>query len=46
MPSTLILVGSLYNRSCNSRLVYLRIGLAMSKKPLPLKMRPNQPSML
>ena len=26
--------------------VYLLMGLSMSKKPLPLKMRPYQPSML
>ena len=45
MPSTLILVGSLYSRSCSSRLVYLLIGLSMSK-PKPLKIRPYQPSML
>ena len=46
IPSTLILVGSLWSRSCSSFLVYLRIGLPVSKKPLPRKMRPYQPSML
>src|SRR5665647_2667349 len=46
MPSTLILVGSLCSRSWSSRLVNVRIGLSGSKKPQPLKMRPNQPSML
>src|SRR5690349_14564450 len=46
MPSTLILVGSLYSRSCSCFLVNLLIGLSMSKKPEPLKMRPYQPSML
>jgi hypothetical protein len=46
MLSTLILVGSLWSRSCSSRLVYLRIGLSGSKKPLPVKIRPYQPSML
>ena len=46
MPSTLILVGSLWSRSWSSFLVYLRIGLSGSKKPQPLKMRPYQPSML
>ena len=35
MPSTLILVGSLYRRSCSSRLVNFAIGLSGSKKPLP-----------
>ena len=33
IPSTLILVGSLWSRSCSSFLVYLRIGLSGSKKP-------------
>lgn len=46
IPSTLILVGSLWSRSRSSRLVYLRIGLSGSKKPQPEKMRPYQPSML
>ncbi len=46
MPSTLIFVGSLWSRSWSSRFVYLRIGLWTSKKPLPLKIRPYQPSML
>ena len=46
MPSTLILVGSLWSRASSSFLVNLRIGLSGSKKPQPLKMRPNQPSML
>ncbi len=46
MPSTLILVGSLYRRSWSSFLVNLRIGLSGSKKPLCRKMRPYQPSML
>ena len=46
MPSTLILVGSLYSRSLSSFLVKLRIGLSGSKNPQPLKMRPYQPSML
>ena len=46
MPSTLILVGSRWRRSCSSFLVNLRIGLSVSKKPEPLKMRPYQPSML
>src|ERR687895_1592116 len=46
IPSTLILVGSLYSRSCSSLLLYLRIGLSGSKKPQPRKMRPYQPSML
>ncbi len=46
MPSTLILVGSLWSRSWSSFLVNLRIGLSGSKKPQPLKMRPYQPSML
>ena len=46
MPSTLILVGSLWSRSCSWRLVKVRIGLSGSKKPQPEKMRPNQPSML
>ena len=31
IPSTLILVGSLWSRSCSSRLVYWRIGLSGSK---------------
>src|SRR5262245_2948379 len=46
MPSTLILVGSLWSRSWISFLVYLRIGLSGSKYPQPRKMRPYQPSML
>ena len=46
MPSTLILVGSLWSRSLSSVLVNLRIGLSGSKKPQPRKMRPYQPSML
>ena len=46
MPSTLILVGSLWSRSSSSFLVNLRIGLSGSKKPQPRKMRPYQPSML
>src|ERR687891_1995814 len=46
IPSTLILVGSLWSRSRSSFLVYLRIGLSGSKKPQPRKMRPYQPSML
>src|SRR5450759_3695149 len=46
MPSTLILVGSLYSRSWSSRLVNSRIGLSGAKKPQPLKMRPYQPSTL
>ena len=46
MPSTLILVGSLWSRSSSSFLVNLLIGLSMSKKPEPLKIRPYQPSML
>src|SRR5438552_18065508 len=46
MPSTLILVGSLWSRSCSSFLVYRRIGLSGSKKPQPAKMRPYQPSTL
>ena len=46
MPSTLILVGSLYSRSLSSRLVNFSIGLSRSKKPQPLKIRPYQPSML
>ena len=46
MPSTLILVGSLWSRSWSSFLVKSRIGLSGSKKPAPLKMRPYQPSML
>jgi hypothetical protein len=46
IPSTLILVGSLWSRSCSSFLVNLRIGLSGSKKPQPRKMRPYQPSML
>ena len=46
MPSTLILVGSLWSRSCSSFLVNFLIGLSGSKKPQPRKMRPYQPSML
>ena len=46
MPSTLIRVASLYNKSSRSFLVYLRIGLSGSWKPEPLKMRPYQPSTL
>src|ERR687898_1487212 len=46
MPSTLILVGSLWSRASSSFFVYLRIGLSGSKKPQPLRMRPYQPSML
>ncbi len=46
IPSTLILVGSLWSRSCSSLLLNLLIGLSGSKKPQPLKMRPYQPSML
>ena len=46
MPSTLILVGSLWSRSWSCFLVNVRIGLSGSKKPQPLKMRPYQPSML
>ena len=46
MPSTLILVGSLWSKSRSSVLVYLRIGLSGSRKPEPLKMRPYQPSTL
>ena len=46
MPSTLILVGSLWRKSWSSFLVNSRIGLSGSKKPQPLKMRPYQPSML
>ncbi len=46
MPSTLILVGSLWSRSRSSVFVYARIGLSGSKNPQPVKMRPHQPSML
>ena len=46
MPSILILVGSLWSRSLSSFLVNLAMGLLGSKNPQPLKMRPNQPSML
>ena len=46
MPSTLILVGSRYRRSCLSFLVNLAIGLSGSKNPQPRKIRPYQPSML
>ena len=46
MPSTLILVGSLWSRSWSSALVYFRIGLSGSKNPQPRKIRPYQPSML
>ena len=46
MPSTLILVGSLWSRSWSSRLLNFLIGLSGSKKPQPRKMRPYQPSML
>ena len=46
MPSTLILVGCLWSRSCSSFLVYSRIGLSGSKRPQPRKIRPYQPSML
>ena len=46
MPSTLIRVASLCSRSRSARLVYFAIGLSGSKNPLPLKMRPYQPSML
>ncbi len=46
MPSTLILVGSLWSRSSSSFFVYWPIGLSGSKNPLPMKMRPYQPSML
>ena len=35
MPSTLILVGSLWSRSLSSFLVNFRIGLSGSKKPQP-----------
>ena len=33
MPAIFILVGSRYRKSCNSFLVYLRIGLSGSTKP-------------
>ena len=46
MPSTLILVASRWSRSWSSRSVNSPIGLSMSKKPEPLKIRPYQPSML
>ncbi|MCU1673610.1 MAG: hypothetical protein JWN77_1723 [Frankiales bacterium] len=46
MPSTLIFVGSLYRSASSSFLVNVRIGLSGSKKPQPLKMRPNQPSIV
>src|SRR5680860_1781986 len=46
MPSTLILVGSLYSRSSSSLLVNFLMGLSGSKKPQPPKIRPYQPSML
>ena len=45
MPSTLILVGSLWSRSCSSFWVNRAIGLSMSK-PKPEKIRPYHPSML
>ncbi len=35
IPSTLILVGSLYSRSWSSALVNLAMGLSGSKKPQP-----------
>jgi hypothetical protein len=35
IPSTLILVGSLWSRSWSSLSVYVRIGLSGSKKPQP-----------
>src|SRR3954469_24734867 len=46
MPSTLILVGSLYSRLSSSFLLYWRIGLLMAKNPEPAKIRPYQPSTL
>ena len=46
MPSTWILVASLYRRASSSFLVNFRIGLSGSKNPQPRKMRPYQPSML